>query len=47
MAKGEEIVITKHEKPMARLIPVGRQDLSDIREAVEDYHVDRTDVEAG
>ncbi|MBV9398906.1 MAG: type II toxin-antitoxin system prevent-host-death family antitoxin [Bryobacterales bacterium] len=35
VAKGEEIVITKHEKPVARLIPEGRQDLSDIREAVE------------
>lgn len=35
VAKGEEVVITKYERPVARLIPEGRDDLSDIREAVE------------
>lgn len=35
VAKGEEVVITKYERPVARLIPEGREDLSDIREAVE------------
>lgn len=35
VARGEEIVITKYEKPVARLIPEGRQDLDDIRQAVE------------
>jgi prevent-host-death family protein len=31
--QGEEIAITKHEKPIARLVPVGRSGASDIREA--------------
>ena len=34
VCRGEEIVITKHDKPVARLIPEGRPALSQIREAV-------------
>jgi prevent-host-death family protein len=30
---GEEIVITRHEKPVARLIPEGRQRLEDTQRA--------------
>ena len=33
---GEEIVITKHQKPVARLIPEGRPSLSETREAVNE-----------
>jgi len=33
--EGEEIVITKHEKPVARLIAEGRQNLADIMRAAE------------
>ena len=33
VAKGEEIVITRHDKPVARIVPEGRPNLKDIREA--------------
>lgn len=33
--EGEEIVITRHEKPVARLIAEGGQSLADIRRAAE------------
>ena len=34
VARGEELIITKHEKPVARLIPEGQGDLKPVREAV-------------
>ncbi|HAB18855.1 MAG TPA: type II toxin-antitoxin system prevent-host-death family antitoxin [Verrucomicrobiota bacterium] len=34
VARGEEIVITRHEKPVARLVPEGRQSLEQVRAAV-------------
>jgi len=34
VSRGEEIVITKHHKPVARLIPEGRPALSEVQEAV-------------
>ena len=34
VSRGEEIVITKYERPVARLIPEGRPDLSQVREGV-------------
>lgn len=34
VAKGEEIVITRHEKPVARLVPEGRRSLKTIQAAV-------------
>lgn len=33
--EGEEIVITRHEKPVARLIAEGERNLADIRRAAE------------
>lgn len=33
--EGEEIVITRHEKPVARLIAEGSRSLADIRRAAE------------
>ncbi|HZV34181.1 MAG TPA: type II toxin-antitoxin system prevent-host-death family antitoxin [Verrucomicrobiae bacterium] len=33
--EGEEIVITRHEKPVARLVAEGGPNLSDIRRAAE------------
>jgi prevent-host-death family protein len=33
VARGEEIVITRHEKPVARIIPEGRSSLRQVREA--------------
>ena len=35
VSKGEEIVITRHDRPVARLIPEGAQRLDDVRRAVE------------
>ncbi len=32
---GEEIIITRHEKPVARLIPEGGKNLGEIRRAAE------------
>ena len=33
VSRGEEITITRHEKPVARLVPVQRSSLADIHEA--------------
>lgn len=35
VSRGEEIVITKHDKPVARIVPEGRSSLSEVRQAVE------------
>lgn len=32
--RGEEIVITRHDKPVARIVPEGDRNLGDIRRAV-------------
>ena len=34
VAKGEEIVITRHDKPVARIVPEGARRLDDVRRAV-------------
>jgi len=36
VCRGEEIVITRHQKPVARLVPEGRPALSEIRKAVDE-----------
>jgi prevent-host-death family protein len=33
VVRGEEVVITRHEKPVARLIPEGRARLASVRDA--------------
>jgi prevent-host-death family protein len=35
VSRGEEIVITRHDRPVARLVPEGAQRLDDVRRAVE------------
>ena len=35
VSKGEEIVITRHDRPVARLVPEGAQRLDDVRRSVE------------
>jgi prevent-host-death family protein len=35
VARGEEVVITRHDKPVARLIPEGATRLDDVRRSVE------------
>ena len=34
VARGEEVVITKHEKPVARIVPEGGRDRESVRKAV-------------
>ena len=34
VSKGEEVVITRHDRPVARLIPEGARRLADVRRAV-------------
>lgn len=34
VSKGEEVVITRHDKPVARLIPEGAHRLEDVRRSV-------------
>jgi prevent-host-death family protein len=36
VARGEEVLITRHDKPVARLVPEGGRDLSEIRRGVDD-----------
>jgi prevent-host-death family protein len=35
VSKGEEVVITRHDKPVARLIPEGARRLDEVRRSVE------------
>jgi prevent-host-death family protein len=35
VSKGEEVVITRHAKPVARLVPEGAQRLDQVRRSVE------------
>jgi prevent-host-death family protein len=35
VSKGEEVVITRHDKPVARLVPEGAQRLDQVRRSVE------------
>jgi prevent-host-death family protein len=34
VARGEEVIITRHEKPVARIVPEGRRNLEAVRRAV-------------
>ena len=35
VSAGEEVVITRHDKPVARLVPEGRHRLDDVRRSVD------------
>jgi prevent-host-death family protein len=35
VSQGEEVVITRHDKPVARLIPEGAQRLDEVRRSVQ------------
>ena len=35
VARGEEVIITKHDKPVARLVPERRRNLESVREAAD------------
>jgi prevent-host-death family protein len=44
VARGEEIVITRHDKPVARIVPEGRKSLDSVRRAVEDLRALRQEI---
>lgn len=44
VSRGEEIVITRHEKPVARMIPEGRPALTEVRRAVNDLQALRQEM---
>ena len=44
VSRGEEIVITRHDKPVARVVPEGRPALNQIRQAVGELHALRREI---
>jgi prevent-host-death family protein len=44
VARGEEIVITRHDKAVARIVPEGRKSLDNVRRAVEDLRALRQEI---
>lgn len=44
VARGEEVVITKHDKPVARVIPEGGKNLADVRSAIAGLRNLREDI---
>lgn len=46
VARGEEVVITRHDKPVARIVPEGRPSLKAIRSAVADLRALRKEISA-
>ncbi len=36
VARGEEVVITRHDRPVARLVPEGQRRLSQVQQAITD-----------
>ena len=44
VSRGEEIIITRREKPIARLIPEGRPALRQVREAVSELQALRQEM---
>ena len=41
VARGEEIVITRHDKPVARIVPEGRDSLETVRRAIQSMRENR------
>jgi prevent-host-death family protein len=39
VARGEEVIITRHEKPVARLVPEGGRNLDSVRQAVAELRL--------
>lgn len=44
VSRGEEIVITRHDKPIARMVPEGRPSLTALRQAVDELHALRREL---
>lgn len=41
VARGEEIVITRHDKPVARIVPEGEKSLESVRRAIQSIRENR------
>ncbi len=44
VARGEEVVITRHERPVARMIPEGRASRAQVQEAVQEMRSLRAEI---
>lgn len=44
VSRGEEIIITRHEKPVARIVPEGRASLQEVREAANELKALRREM---
>jgi prevent-host-death family protein len=44
VARGEEVIITKHDKPVARLVPEGARNLRTIQKSVESLRLLRRKI---
>jgi len=44
VARGEEVVITRHDKAVARLVPEGAARTEDVRKAVEELRALQTEI---
>ena len=42
--RGEEIVITRHEKPVAKIVPAGERNLDSVQRAVADLRALQDDI---
>lgn len=42
--RGEEVVITRHDKPVARIIPAGERNLEAVQRAVADLRALQDDI---
>lgn len=46
VSKGEEIVVTRHDKPAARIVPVGRPERHEVRAATAGLRALRREIAA-
>lgn len=44
VSHGEEIIITRHDKPVARIVPEGRPRLAEIQDAVRNIRALRQEI---
>lgn len=46
VCRGEEVIITRHDKPVARLVPEGRRSVEQVREAVAGLRALQSEIKA-
>ena len=46
VARGEEIIITRHDKPVARIVPEGQRNLQEVRKAIAGIRELRAAIQA-